>query len=83
MPTEIEKITSEMERLSRILENAKRNEAVLSGRYEEAMKRLKAEFGFSTVKEAKESLSQMQEEIEGIKTEIQERFDTLQEKYAW
>ena len=83
MATGMEEITAEMERLTNILEDAKRNEAVLSGRYEELMKHLKTEFGFSSVKEAKDNLAQMESEIQDIKEEIQTRFSALQEKYAW
>lgn len=83
MERPIDAISKEMDRLSSILEDAKNNEAVLKGRLEEAMNRLKKEFQFDSLEEAQAMLSQLEEEAENMAIDIRQKFQALQEKYEW
>lgn len=80
---EIKTISGELDRLFKILDDAKKQEANLTGRLTEAMRRLKEEHGFSSLEEAKEMKLQLEEEIASIETDINTEFAKLQEKYEW
>jgi predicted nucleic acid-binding Zn-ribbon protein len=83
MEKSVEFISKEIDRLASILETAKKNKATLEGRLEESMDRLKKEFGFDSLEDAQSALSELEEQIENMSVDINQKFQKLQEKYEW
>lgn len=79
----VEEITKEMAQLTTLLKAAEKEEANLSGRLHEAMKRLKSEFTLDSVEDAQKQLKLMEQQQEKLKTTIAEKFSALQGEYQW
>jgi len=76
-------IANEMARLSKVLEEAKINEANLTGQLNGAMKRLKEEEGLETVEQADSEIISLQNELAKVDQEITTKFNALKENYEW
>lgn len=83
MATSIETISKEMKRLSTILEEAKRQEARLTGQLEVAMERLQKEEGLSTIEDAEAEVKKLEKEESMLLLTISAKFEKLQEAYEW
>ena len=79
----VEKITEEMNQLTKLLKEAEKEEATLAGRLQESMKRLKGEFQLDSVEKAQAQLKLMEQEQEELKKTIAEKFSALQGEYEW
>ncbi len=79
----IEEISQEMDRLKKTLDEAERNEAKFTGQQEILAKRLKDEFGLSSVSEAEIVVADLEEQEKTISKEIEKEFKSLQEAYEW
>jgi len=78
-----QQIIEEINSLSAMIEEAKKNEANLSGRIQEAMRRLKEEFKLSSFEEAEKELTKLESEIAGLFSSVQKKFAELKENYSW
>lgn len=76
-------IAEEMKRLSKVLEEAKINEANLTGQLDAAMKRLKTEEGLDSEAQADKKVLELQLELSKIDKEITDKFNILKESYEW
>ena len=72
-----------MNQLSGILKEAEKNEATLSGRLQESLKRLNDEHKLSSIEEAKEMLENLIAERTELQNSIAAKFNALKEKYEW
>ena len=80
---EIEQISKEMTNLSNLLKEAEKNEANLSGRLSESLKRLKSEFGLTSLEAAKKQVVALEGEIKSLSESINQKFQALKEQYEW
>ncbi len=76
-------VIDELERLQKEIDNAKKNAAILEGRLQEAIKRLKEDFGLDSVEEATKEVGKLKNTIEELKVDIETKFFSLKDKYAW
>ena len=82
-PVNIDSIKKEMGQLDVLLKEAEKNEATLSGRLQEAMKAIKAEFGVDSIEALEKEKAKEEAGMEKIKTSIVQKFQALNEAYQW
>jgi hypothetical protein len=75
-------ITQELDKLSKQIEDAKKNVAQYEGQGIQLMNQLK-ELGYKSVSEAEKDLEKMDKDISLKQTEIEKGFETLQKEYQW
>jgi hypothetical protein len=75
----IESLTKLTEEIS----DAKTKVAVLRSKKEDALKRLREEFGAKTVEGAEKILETKKSEMTKLKESIEKKFKTLKEEYSW
>jgi len=78
----VEELLREMETLKEEIENAKREKAELTGRFNEQMKTL-ATFGLTSIEEAEKFVKEESKEVEKLKESIFSLFDELKAEYEW
>lgn len=74
---------SDFEELKKKIENAKTRKAKAEGALEQAMTRLKDEFGCSTVEAAEEKLKQLQTEIDNDEIKLDSMLRSLDNSIDW
>ena len=79
----MEKITQELNRLKKSIDEAKKSVANLQGRKDESLKRLKEEFAFTSIDSAQKWVLKAEKELQKADTEIKARFTKLKENYEW
>lgn len=79
----MDKIINELSRLNKEIADAKTKVAVLEGKREESLKRLKDEHGLKSLEAAMTSLKKTEAELEKIRVDIEKKFQQLKEDYSW
>ena len=79
----MDKIINELTKLNKEIADAKTKVAVLEGRRDEALKRLKEEHGLKSIEAAQIALKKMEAELEKIRIDIENKFKQLREDYSW
>lgn len=79
----IELVSREIKRFQGVLEEAKTNEAKLSGQLESLFHRLETEEGIGTIEEAEKKLIELEKEEIEISKKINVEFSSLKEQYEW
>jgi predicted nucleic acid-binding Zn-ribbon protein len=79
----INSIITELDSLQKEIDSAKKNAAVFEGRLQESMKRLKDDFGLDSLAEAEKEVEKLEKEISIMEQDIQTKFASLKETYAW
>lgn len=74
---------SDFEGLKKKIEDAKTRKAKAEGALEQAMTRLKDEFGCSTIDEAEEKLKQLQTEIDNDEIKLDSMLKSLDNSIDW
>ena len=77
----IEQVEKEMGFLTKMVQEAEKNEANLSGQLQASMKRLKEENGLSSVEAAEKELKKTEDEKASLASQIFEKFNTLKTTY--
>lgn len=65
------------------IDEAKIEKAQIEGALDQNMKRLKEEFGVSTLKKAKEKLETLKGEQEKLQTKLDKQMKKLEDDYEW
>lgn len=73
----------EIENIKNKIDGAKKDEANYEGRLQEIMKRLKDEFGLTSVEEVQKMLTDMEKELNVLKGKAEKQLEQLQENYEW
>ena len=79
----MDKIINELSKLNREIADAKTKVAVLEGKREEYLKRLKEEHGLKSIEAAQTTLKKLEAELEKIRIDIENKFKQLKEDYSW
>jgi hypothetical protein len=79
----IDMIKKEMTQLDILLKEAEKNEATLSGRLQEALKGIKAEFGVDSIEELEKEKTKEEATAEKLRISVTQKFSTLSEAYQW
>ena len=73
----------ELERLKTSIDEAKKQVAVMQGREEESLKRLKEEHGLNSLSAAEKWLEKSKSTLIKMEEEINASFTKLKEEYEW
>jgi len=79
----MKRITDKLTTLMKEIEAAKEKASTLKGRKEEALKRLKEDFGFSSKEQADKWLDKTKISLEDMEEKIREDFERLKEEVSW
>lgn len=80
---EMKEIQQEVAKLGNEIETAKQEVSQLKGRKEEILKRLKEEFGVSSLEEAETLLDKEVVKLEELETKIKADFEELKGLFSW
>lgn len=80
--TQLHKIEQDIKNLSEEVEEAKTNLSENKGQLKALMDRLKKEFEFDSVEDAKAELVSMDEEIEKLDNDIRSKYEALNEEIS-
>ena len=79
----MEAIIKDLNSLKDDIESSKRKLSQLEGRKEEMMKRLKADFGLSSLSEAQKKIDKDDSQLSKLKAEIEKKYNELKENFEW
>jgi len=79
----MDKIITELNKLKKSIDEAKTQIAVESGKKSEAIKRLKEDYGLTTMELAEKWILKTEKELQKSEVEISKQFNNLKENYEW
>ena len=79
----VDKIINELSKLNKEIADARTKVAVLEGKRDECLKRLKEEHGLKSLEAATTALKKTEAELEKIRIDIENKFKQLREDYSW
>jgi len=74
---------SEIDALTKEIENAKVEEKVLTGRQKEILKVLEKEYNLKSIEELENKLKEIKTNLTTIESQITEKYTALKEQYSW
>ena len=82
-PVSIETIKEDMGKLNAMLKDAEKNEATLTGRLQESLKSIKAEFGVDSIEALEQEKVKEEAAAEKLRSTATKKFQELNEAYQW
>ena len=79
----MEKIINELNKLKKSIDEAKTQVSVLQDRKDQALKRLKEDYGLATIELAEKWVLKTEKELQKAEEDIKKRFEKLQKDYEW
>ena len=79
----MDKIIAELNKLKKSIDEAKTQVSVLQDRKDQALKRLKEDYGLATIELAEKWVLKTEKELQKAEAEINKLFKGLKENYEW
>lgn len=79
----MEEIVKDLNNLKDEIASSKEKLSKLKGREEELMKRLKSEFGLSSLEAAQKKIGKDTDQLEKIREEIETEYKELKDNFEW
>ena len=75
-------VVEKLNRIKKRIDKAKKEMAMLEGKKEQLLARLKSEFRVDSIEQAKEKLETLKDKKDRIETEIEEKMSKLEEYFS-
>ncbi|KXH69828.1 MAG: hypothetical protein AM326_01775 [Candidatus Thorarchaeota archaeon SMTZ-45] len=76
-------ILKELDKIEQEIKSAKFDRSRAEGAIEQMMKGIEKTFGVTTKEQIKDKISELAEELDSVGTQIETKFEDLQENYSW